>query len=469
LLLAADFTTGEYTVRVSDRYHSGELPVTLINVSDKSRVITELQGLTGGAFTEKLTSVNTQLILEWDFALKADALSKAKPELGEVMERQKPFDGNEVGAFLRKLDRSAVLALLNKGSAFPLQDYLSLFPELDRAAVAAFSANIGDRGRSAAFTLLSNKSITGVDAFAAAFQNAVIVAQISYPLSGGYGHIPQIIDDNRAYLSSKGFNFTVYDANAKLDFAQKLAGVYASFDALKSAFNAVSFTAPPRGGNSGGNAFGGKGGGTVSGGVVPSDDGGGPTQGNTAKELPFTDLQGVEWAVDALTALSEARVISGTGGGKFEPNHHVTREEAAKMLAGAFGITGGNANFSDVTPDDWYYSYVTALCGAGIVNGLADGRFGAGEAITRQDFAAILYRAAQYGNILRDAVRAYTPTDAAQIADYAAEAVFTLCGAGIISGYEDGSFRPGLPVTRAEAAKLIYGVYRLTRGGAAND
>ena len=47
-------------------------------------------------------------------------------------------------------------------------------------------------------------------------------------------------------------------------------------------------------------------------------------------------------------------------------------------------------------------------------------------------------------------------TDESQISDYAKASVRYLKSIGILSGYADGSFQPANPITRAEAAKLLY-------------
>ena len=54
-------------------------------------------------------------------------------------------------------------------------------------------------------------------------------------------------------------------------------------------------------------------------------------------------------------------------------------------------------------------------------------------------------------------------TDNDSIAPYATEAVAELVGLGIMNGYEDGSFRPRGNATRAEAAKVIWGVYNIVK------
>ena len=49
--------------------------------------------------------------------------------------------------------------------------------------------------------------------------------------------------------------------------------------------------------------------------------------------------------------------------------------------------------------------------------------------------------------------------DADTVSEYAKDAVAYLYDSGIITGYEDNTFRPQNPVTRAEAAKILYGLF----------
>lgn len=220
---------------------------------------------------------------------------------------------------------------------------------------------------------------------------------------------------------------------------------------------------------SGSNTGGGNGGG----------GGGGSLSGNSSKpplsgtELPvyevpdnmsdaakiFSDLSGAEWASEAIEDLYIKGVINGTGENEFSPNLNVKREEFAKMLTKAFKVdlVSTEQYFDDVAPDDWCYDFVNSLYLSGAANGVSEKLFGKGEDITRQDLCVMICRMA---DIAKGSFENANPpaefSDGNEIADYAKEAVGRMQTAGIISGYEDNSFRPNGFATRAEAAKIIY-------------
>ncbi len=172
-----------------------------------------------------------------------------------------------------------------------------------------------------------------------------------------------------------------------------------------------------------------------------------------AEPVKFTDLEGSEWAKEAIDALSAEGVVSGIGGGEFAPTAAVTREQFVKMIVCALDmeLIDGDADFSDLTSGAWYQSYVKTAVANGIVSGIGNGEFGVGANITRQDAAVILYRAAKLSQGI-----AVDFTDADEIAPYAQEAVYALASNEVISGVGDGSFAPKATCTRAQAAVMIY-------------
>ena len=132
-----------------------------------------------------------------------------------------------------------------------------------------------------------------------------------------------------------------------------------------------------------------------------------------------------------------------------------------KMLAEAFGITSATEenSFADVETGRWSERYIAAAASNGIVSGIGDGKFAPESVVTRQDAAVMLKRICdKYGISLEGSAKAFA--DDAKIASYAAESVSLLSGAGVITGFEDGTFRPTSALTRAQAAKIIYGLIK---------
>ena len=92
----------------------------------------------------------------------------------------------------------------------------------------------------------------------------------------------------------------------------------------------------------------------------------------------------------------------------------------------------------------------------GICNGVSDTEFGAGAYLTREDAVAMLYRA--FGSRLNPSRDAKAFADFDSVSDYAKEAVTAMYSAGVLDGTDGEHFSPKQPITRAEAAKIIYGL-----------
>lgn len=205
--------------------------------------------------------------------------------------------------------------------------------------------------------------------------------------------------------------------------------------------------------------------------VAPSTPSGGGTifpDSNDEPEIPqkpietpsrnFIDLGNYGWATEAIDTLYTAGIINGMENGVFNPAGQVTREQFCKMVVALFDIPTStvNTSFGDVDSNAWYAPYITAAMQAGYIQGQSGEYFGVGESIMRQDIAIILYRA--LGDQNSKAVLNFS--DKENIAPYAEDAIAELVGLGIINGYEDGTLKPRGTATRAEAAKMIYGIYQ---------
>jgi len=169
----------------------------------------------------------------------------------------------------------------------------------------------------------------------------------------------------------------------------------------------------------------------------------------------FSDIGNVTWAEESIEYLAKKGVISGKGDGKYYPNDLVTREELVKIIVEAFDVMAdGNVDFSDVAKDSWSYSYIAKAYNAGIINGVGENAFSPKSNITRQDMAVIIYRVAKERGITGATRSGFN--DNADIADYAKDAVGVLYNAGIINGTGNNKYSPLDPVTRAQAAKVVY-------------
>ena len=186
------------------------------------------------------------------------------------------------------------------------------------------------------------------------------------------------------------------------------------------------------------------------------------TSESEKEKISFTDLDGFEWALESIEYLTEKEIISGYGYGTFKPSQNVKREEFIKMLTVAFEVAGdnGKCNFTDLSETDWSYKYIASAYNLGIVNGYTDGRFGKGENITREDMAVMAYNILlKQGIELESSDELFADNN--DISSYALEAVKRLCASGVINGVGDNRFAPSELTTRAQAAKVIYGLLQL--------
>ena len=70
-----------------------------------------------------------------------------------------------------------------------------------------------------------------------------------------------------------------------------------------------------------------------------------------------------------------------------------------------------------------------------------------------------------FGIALRADADAKAFTDQSQISGYAQAAVSQMAQAGILGGYADGTFRPKNSANRAEAAKILAGIFEIVLEG----
>ena len=222
----------------------------------------------------------------------------------------------------------------------------------------------------------------------------------------------------------------------------------------------------PSGGSSGGSSGGGGGGGSFGGSISKKDNNDTlapkiePTdvvieEKPEETEITLTDIS-EHWAEKEITALCEKGYITGFEDNTFRPGNKITRAELVTILGRILPDADSESEieFSDVKENDWYYASVKKAVSLGIAQG-ADGKFMPHDYITREQLAVMVYRAVK----VDENAEIISFEDADTVSEYAKDAVAYLYDSGIITGYEDNTFRPQNPVTRAEAAKILYGLF----------
>lgn len=176
----------------------------------------------------------------------------------------------------------------------------------------------------------------------------------------------------------------------------------------------------------------------------------------------FTDVAEDAWYHDYVYDLVYRGVVNGMTATTYEPEGKLTRAQFVKLLACSLADAEtlktyeGKHPFKD-SEGHWAETYIAWAKDKGIVEGVSATEFDPEAPITREQMATIFGRYAlkQGIELPKDAAPAQSFPDADKISEYAREFVELMRIAGILNGYEDGTFRPQGNATRAEAAKLF--------------
>ena len=170
----------------------------------------------------------------------------------------------------------------------------------------------------------------------------------------------------------------------------------------------------------------------------------------------FNDVADSAWYADAVQYAVDKGMMNGIGNNLFAPEATTNRGMIVTVLYRLDGEPNASASsFVDVAGDAYYAKAVAWASANGIVNGYGNGKFGPNDAITREQFAAILYRYAQYKGYDVTAVASLDAfSDAQTVSAYAVPALRWAVGAGVVNG-SDGKLNPQSGATRAQAAQLL--------------
>ena len=191
--------------------------------------------------------------------------------------------------------------------------------------------------------------------------------------------------------------------------------------------------------------------------VTPGGGGGAPTEPEEPA-LPFTDVAEGDWFYDAVAYVYENGIMAGTGETTFEPGMLLDRAMAAQLfynLEGKPAVTG-DSTFTDVTSGHWAVDAITWAAQNDIVAGIGGGLYDPDSNVTREQFAVMLYKYARFKGYDLTATGDLTQfPDADAISSWAETALSWANGNGLINGNEDGTLAPDGTATRAQAASIL--------------
>ena len=170
---------------------------------------------------------------------------------------------------------------------------------------------------------------------------------------------------------------------------------------------------------------------------------------------------------NAIENLASRGIVNGLDGGVFGPEQAMTRAQFAAIIVRGLGLPEGESNpFEDVPSGEWHSGYISAAYAYKFINGKSDTIFDPNAAITRQEAATLIYRAAAACGIdnaveaagVRDMLAQFG--DYMSVSDFAREPLAFCYSSGILS-QEDLLIEPDKAITRGVMAGMFFRMLEL--------
>lgn len=185
-----------------------------------------------------------------------------------------------------------------------------------------------------------------------------------------------------------------------------------------------------------------------------------PTTTETpSAEVIFSDVSSDHWAYQAIQSLVKKKIMNGYSDSSFGPDKLLTRAETTKILVLATQQSNPALDqtkelpFSDVDKLDPLLPYIRFAFDHSIIKGYSDQTFRPSNSISRAEYMKIFILASN--NLLENYNIGEAFLDVApdhELATY----IYSARALGYIKGSSNGLFLPDAPITRAEAAKVIF-------------
>lgn len=166
----------------------------------------------------------------------------------------------------------------------------------------------------------------------------------------------------------------------------------------------------------------------------------------------FNDVPAQAWFSNYVLSAAKTGLIKGYPDGTFKPNNMISREEVLALvgrLVAAKGNYAGAVINNTVYNSTWGQTEINnaySRINPAVLKG------GMTEAITRGEVAYLFANVINVNNLGNVTTMTFPDTMSHEFGPY----IHTLANKGIINGNDDGSYKPDLPISRAELAKILY-------------
>ncbi len=176
-------------------------------------------------------------------------------------------------------------------------------------------------------------------------------------------------------------------------------------------------------------------------------------------DIAATETKDAHWAHETIDIMTINGYIKGYDDGTFKPDQNITRAEFSAIVYRILGLeVAEDGVLYDDTTGHWAEDIIATMSlpeGYGMLRGYGDGNFGPNDLITREQAVAIIARAKSAVWVEAEEGAKDVFTDAEDISWWFDGEMDAAVTNGLITGYQDGSYKPLNFTTRAEACVLL--------------
>ncbi len=462
---------GYFKIRVNDGTGVQEQQFYYVSPEERQRMVDELKDRT---LTPDVDTLKTKILSVYKKPLNVDtnvydtikdSAEKNVPETIFTSIFNNISNVTDANSLLKLFEKEVLIQQIDLADvagveAFLTDDGNAVFIGFDLETSGTYNL-LSETGKNAFYSALASQSFDSSATFLTKVREVLLLTAIDNAVY--WGDINTFIEEHKDIIP---FNYERYNNHSNRNqIDHSLTGNSYTLATLEATIDLLSKPTVP--GNSGINQGGTTGGGNGGGLTIPSTNKNEDKVDDSNTDIPvttppvsikFEDIKD-HWAKEYIEKLADVGVINGVTETEFLPYNNVKREEFIKMLVTLFELeTDANDSyaFSDVSAEHWSYSYLTTAKKYGITQGYEGNCFGLGDDITREDMMVLLSRVCHMKNVEMFTLNQdITFDDYNTIEDYAKDAVIEFAKKGVVSGFEDGSFRGKQPATRGETAKIL--------------